>query len=659
MHSAGFALETKKSVERSKKLVARIKSLAGCPDASIIDLMDELSDELCRVADLAECIRQVHPSREVALAAQEASMAINSYVEELNTDTALHRALRNLMDSEQYENLDRVTKRTADMFMHDFEISGIHLEESVRKKVVKLNDHLLEMGYAFSVNASQPTLVHKDECPPALKSHYHKEGDVIHVDHIPYYDHNPQIRKNSYLLYYAQDAHKMSVFEEMVLARRRLAEVVGYPSFAHRQLKMFMSQSPEVAVNFLQMLSDRILPLASDDVETMRQLRAKHGPLFDEKSDVCPWDVPLLVSKAQSQYLSPVTRGVESVKNWFSLESCINGLGGLFRSLFGVSLEVMPVKRGEVWHPSVYKFGFFDSGGHLLGLTYADLLYREGKLASDCHFTIRGGREVTTEGDRDRTSYQLPLIALCCSIKKPADQKPILLSQHAVETLFHEMGHALHSMLGRAKYQNITGTRCSTDFAEVPSTLMEFFLNDDRVLSSFAAHHASGKPLPRAMARRFQLSGHFFAAYDMQVQILNALADQKLHSAVVSSSVIMDTYKETHRQYSPLDYVPETAYFLRFPHLCSYGARYYSYLWSRAVASLIWNSSFKQDPFSRQSGEKLRAMLSVGGGIDPRVLVRDMLGHEPGLEELVNALHCDVLEQREHIKKLMSKNSSL
>ena len=43
-------------------------------------------------------------------------------------------------------------------------------------------------------------------------------------------------------------------------------------------------------------------------------------------------------------------------------------------------------------------------------------------------------------------------------------------------------------------------------------------------------------------------------------------------------------------------------------------------------------------------------MLSYGGGLSPMKLVAEMLGFEPSVEQLVEALYQDVLTQREKVK---------
>lgn len=145
------------------------------------------------------------------------------------------------------------------------------------------------------------------------------------------------------------------------------------------------------------------------------------------------------------------------------------------------------------------------------------------------------------------------------NLTPPKWGQPSLLTPSMVDNLFHEMGHAMHSMLARTTYQHVTGTRCSTDFAEVPSVLMEYFASDPRVLKTFARHYKTQEPIPDEMLKRLCISKHLFAASDTQLQLFYSALDQVYHGDPQNQeATTTKTLQKVQEKYYGLPYIPDT-----------------------------------------------------------------------------------------------------
>ena len=86
-----------------------------------------------------------------------------------------------------------------------------------------------------------------------------------------------------------------------------------------------------------------------------------------------------------------------------------------------------------------------------------------------------------------------------------------------------------------------------------------------------------------------------------------------------------------------------------------YGARYYSYLLARSVASSIWQKLFKADPFDSDMGALFRKeCLSHGGGKPSPVIISDLLniGHPVDPSQLADALLNEIDEKQNTVWKL-------
>ncbi|XP_070538746.1 mitochondrial intermediate peptidase-like [Ptychodera flava] len=623
---SGFRVAQENCLREVEELVHSAVTSPTSPE--IVKVFDKLSDALCRVADLADFIRVAHPKNDYIEAAEEACFSVGNMVEKLNTHVKLHNSLRKLLDNEQvFGAMNSECRRVAELFMFDFQQSGIHLSAGKRRKVVKLNSEILRLGSEFMQGTQTPNVVARDLLPEHIRNSFILEGDTIKVNGLYTDSPNDIVREVAYKIFLYPNPHQEQLLDKLLSARHDLANLVGYPTYADRALKSSMAQTPQNVMNFLEMTASKIHGRALDEISQLKTIKKKYN---SRNPNIMAWDLAFYVGVAKHQKCD-----INSMQYtpYFSLGTCMEGLSLIFTSLYGIKLEEEDTLPGEIWSPDVKKLAVVHESEGILGYIYCDLYERPGKSQQDCHFTIRGGRCL------DDGSYQKPVVVLMCSFPSPTKHMPSLLTHSMMENLFHEMGHAMHSMLARTTYQHVTGTRCSTDFAEVPSVLMEYFANDYRVLKQFAKHYKTGETLPERMISNLCSAKKMFSACDMQQQVYYAILDQLYHGKHPLPTTTTELLSEIQNKYSCLPHVDGTAWQLRFGHLVGYGAKYYSYLLSRAVASLIWQQCFHSNPLDRQVGENYRRkMLALGGGEEPSILVKNMLGQAPSMSQLVEAL---------------------
>ncbi|KLO20646.1 mitochondrial intermediate peptidase [Schizopora paradoxa] len=635
----------------------------------VLKNLDKLSDLLCGVIDLAELIRNSHPESAWVRSANDAYDTLCEFMNVLNTHVGLYEVLESVFaDPIVLKSLSQEAYYTALVFWRDFEKSAINLPEQQRRQFVTLSSEIIGLGRKFLDNASAlrpPAYIMPSELEGlkdmgmgtrlSLQAHFTNRPLLVYpgslqAQMIMRSAPSEEPRHKLYLAANSGTRDQIDILEQMLRRRAELAKLCGKDSYAELTLNDKMVKSPDHVRYFLDALLDRTRPYARSALHALSQRKQIHQGLSSlpviqawDRDYYCPPEPPLPPIP-----LPPLTPG-----------TVFMALSRLFKHLYGITLRPVDMGSGEVWHHDIRKLEVVDESLGVIGLIYADLFARRGKASGAAHYTVRCSRR--TDDDDPQSDYipaeyvdesvrmsqrfeqegrsrlrgqsaefQLPVVVLLCEFTPPsATSGAAPLEWHEVQTLFHEMGHAMHSMIGRTEYHNVSGTRCATDFVELPSILMEHFLSSPSVLSLFTPNHD-----PSALSRAGNHHQDPCHAIDTHGQILLACLDQEYHS-----SKVLDPAFDTSRVYAELQErrglippVEGTAWQTQFGHLYGYGATYYSYLFDRAIASKVWSQLFSVDPLSRETGEKYKdEVLKFGGAKDPWLMVSKLLA-TPELE---------------------------
>lgn len=657
------------SLSQAQELLNEMKSDTSLDGlVTYIMKLDRLSDTLCRVIDLCEFIRSSHPDNAFVEAAQACHEEMFEFMNTLNTDVELCDTLRQVLnDSRITERLSEEEIKVGKILLEDFEKSGIYMNPEVRDQFIAFSQEISLVGQDFINNTNYVRSNYiKIRCEDLENSGISKlilnqlskdvRGKNFKIPTHGYLAYSilrncpdEEVRMKVWSAMHSCSDEQIRRLSQLVRLRAALAKLMGCESFAEYQLKGKMAKTPHQVRGFMTALLSYMRPKTIQELKYIFDLKCKYQQISSSETPsdaeiarlVRPWDRDFYSSIHSVQQRRAASES-EQISSYFTLGNVIQGLSDLFQSIYGIRFEIEVTKTGETFSPEVRRLNVISEEEGIIGVIYCDLLERSGKTSNPSHFTVCCSREIYP-GETDFSTiqtgvnsqgiqFQLPVICLVCNFSTSTNSsgKPICLLQLSeVETLFHEMGHAMHSMLGRTRLQNISGTRCATDFVELPSILMEHFARDARVLKRIGKHHITGQPIPERLLENHLQENKFMQHCETFSQAKMAMLDQELHSEKVIEDFehldVVAIYQQLERKLQVL--VDDKSNWCgKFGHLFGYGATYYSYLFDRAIASKIWDSLFAQDPFSRSSGNKFRdQVLKWGGSKDPWKCIADVL----------------------------------
>ncbi|EWM25405.1 mitochondrial intermediate peptidase [Nannochloropsis gaditana] len=659
-HPEDFLRLARESVSRCENLKHGLLTGRVPAGVDVIRDMDAISNTLCIAIDAAELARNVHSEEAWREAAEEAFAGLSGYIHELNTDVGLYQAVCSVVkDPHVAATLDEEGSRTAQLLKAEFESSGIHLPDLERQEVRALLNEITSLETMFSNNlilgrrsfqvsksdilAQIPSEIVQNVIlphqPPGQPPHLLTlTTDTAVANAVLRYARDGNLRRRMYQEVNTSPRENLEVLSRLIKSRDTLARKLGFPSYAHRFLADKMAKCPEEVDRFLRALAENVRAKAGKELEVLQRAKQEDEGGWGDSADFHSWDLSYYMGAVKSARHGASTDG-KGVSAYLSLENCLRGLALLSQRLFGIELREVALDETEAWAPAeskLKKVVLLHPRHGQLGTIYLDLYPRQAKYTHHAQFTVRCG--CLPAG---ASSYQLPVVALVCNFSPCDPAGPVLLTHAELEALFHEFGHALHSLLSRTRFQHVAGTRAPVDFVETPSHLLEYFVWDQRVLAQFAHHHQTGRPIPAELTAALRAAKREFSGLDTQIQVLYSLVDQKLFGPQPlaedpTTSAFLASVQEKVMQ---MPHSEGAVWHARFGHLTGYGAGYYGYLYDRVFASHLWERLFVQDPWSREAGERLwKEMLVHGGGKDPCHILRDVLGEEPALDSFLAEL---------------------
>lgn len=619
---------------KAAALLADVRAASAKSDAELtwenaIAPLDQARLALRNAGDFPGLMAVAHPDE----ATRDAAKACEPKMDQFETGMWLDAQVAAVVKryAAKRESLSVPRARLVERLLRDFRRNGLDLDAEKQARVRTLNEQLTRATQEFDSNIAAAKLF--IEATPAelegLPSEWltaHPVGDngkikvsTDYPDYFPVltYAKNRDVALALYKQFDNRAADKnVTLLDQILKLRKEKATLLGYATWADYVLEPRMAKDAKTVARFLEGLRTHLVKKGKAELAEFEAFRKKLG--IKPGTPIPPSDRLYLEDQVRK-----AKYGLDSkeVSQYFEVSQVKAGLLTITSKLFGISYRPANV---PTWHADVEAMEVVDANGALLGRFYFDLHSRESKYKHAAVFSIRDTAKLAS-GER-----LVPIAAIECNFPRPAPNAPALMSHQDAVTFFHEFGHVLHHMLSESELSTFAGTSVARDFVESPSQMLEEWAWSKETLDLFAVHHASKKPLPKALHAAMLRSRGFGRAIATQRQLFLAALDQTYHTrepGFDSTQVLA----EVHDAYTPFKYVEGTHFQASFGHLMGYDAGYYGYQWALSIAQDLFTRFKKEGLMNAKTAADYRErVLAPGSSLAEAKLVEDFLGRPSG-----------------------------
>ena len=444
------------------------------------------------------------------------------------------------------------------------------------------------------------------------------------------YSDRRELREQVWRTYYSRgdngDEHDNNrIIADILRLRAERVKLLGYDNYAAWRLEDRMAKTPERALELLEAVWPAARARVAEEVAAMQEIADREAAGIA----IQPWDYRHYAEKVrQARY----DLDSDQVKQYLQLDKLREAMFFVAGELFGFAFTPVPEGAVPVYHPDVRVWEVTDreSGGHV-GLWYLDPYARTGK---------RSGAWANTYRDHETLDGETTVLASNNSNFIPgAPGEPVLLSWDDAKTLFHEFGHALHSLSSRVGYPTLNGG--VRDYTEFQSQLLERWLLTEPVIENYLVHHETGEPIPAELVAKIERARTFNQGFDTTEYLASALVDLAYHTADPAG---LDPDAFERETLARLGMPAEIVMRHRSPHFGhifsgeGYSAGYYGYMWADVLTADA-AEAFAAAPggfYDRALAARLvEHLFAPRNAVDPEEAYRAFRGRDATIEPLL------------------------